>query len=122
VVYISVDLPDWRCWTKQRGNVPGRSVCKLVRPDGLFALRAHPFGAALWAFSADAALCSRLRRSSSASLRTAAAKRRRPTRRGAGLSNRLVVRQGFDLLVSDLVPRDAEELFDKKCARRDSNP
>jgi hypothetical protein len=27
----------------------------LVRPDGLFALRAHPFGAALWAFSADAA-------------------------------------------------------------------
>src|ERR1700674_2538966 len=45
----------------------------MVRPDGLFALRAHPFGAALWAFSAAAALCSRLRRSSSASLRTAAA-------------------------------------------------
>jgi hypothetical protein len=32
--------------------------------------------------------CSRLRRSSSASLRTAAAARRRPTRRSAGLSNR----------------------------------
>ena len=38
-------------------------------------------------------------------------KRRRPTRRGAGLSIRLVVRQGFDLLVSDLVARAAEELF-----------
>jgi hypothetical protein len=37
-------------------------------------------------------------------------KRRRPTRRGAGLSNRLVVRQGFDMLVSDLVPRGAEDL------------
>jgi hypothetical protein len=36
--------------------------------------------------------------------------RRRPSRRGAGLSNRLVVRQGFDMLVSDLVPRGAEEL------------
>jgi len=35
------------------------------------------------------------------------------------LSNRLVVRQGFDLLVFDLVARAAEELFDKKCARRD---
>src|SRR6266404_9820293 len=45
----------------------------MARPDGLFALRAHPFGAALWAFSAAAALCLRLRRSSSASLRTAAA-------------------------------------------------
>jgi len=44
----------------------------MERPDGLFALRAHPFGAALWAFSAAAALCSRLRRSSPASLRTAA--------------------------------------------------
>jgi hypothetical protein len=42
----------------------------MVRPDGLFALRAHPFGAALWAFSAAAALCSRLRRSSSAALRS----------------------------------------------------
>src|SRR5271165_6313931 len=39
-----------------------------------------------------------------------------PTRRGAGLSNRLVVRQRFDLLVSDLVTRAAEELFfDEKC-------
>src|SRR6266700_2519996 len=34
----------------------------MERPDGLFALRAHPFGAALWAFSAAAALCLRLRR------------------------------------------------------------
>jgi hypothetical protein len=48
---------------------------ELVRPDGLFALRAHPFGAALRAFSAEAALCSRRRRSSSATLRTAVALR-----------------------------------------------
>ncbi len=31
----------------------------MVRPERLFALRAHPFGAALRAFSAEAALCSR---------------------------------------------------------------
>jgi len=37
--------------------------------------------------------------------------RRRPTRRGAGLSNRLVVRPGFDLLDSDLVARATENLF-----------
>jgi len=44
---------------------PGTCQILMARPEGLFALRAHPFGAALWAFSADAALCSRLRRSSS---------------------------------------------------------
>jgi hypothetical protein len=55
------------------------TVLKLAPWERLFALRAHPFGAALWAFSADAALCSRLRRSSSASLRTAAATRQHTT-------------------------------------------
>jgi hypothetical protein len=49
----------------------------MAYPGGLFALRAHPFGFALWAFSAAC---------------------------------RLIVRQGFDLLVSDLVARAAEEL------------
>jgi hypothetical protein len=48
----------------------------MAYPGG-FALRAHPFGFALWAFSAAC---------------------------------RLIVRQGFDLLVSDLVARAAEEL------------
>jgi hypothetical protein len=48
--------------------------------------------------------------SSSSSLRTAAS-RRRPTRRGAGLSNRLFVCRRFELLVSDQVAPDAEIFF-----------
>jgi len=83
----------------------------MKRPHGLFALRAHPLGAALWTFSAAAALCSRLHRSSSASLRTAAAE--------AATSNparRRVVEPScypsrFDLLVSNLAARAVEELF-----------
>jgi hypothetical protein len=48
----------------------------MVRPERLFELRAHPFGAALRAFSAEAALCfGAFGPSSSASLRTAVALR-----------------------------------------------
>ena len=58
----------------------------------------RPFGAALRAFSAEAALCSRLRRSSCASLRTAAAARQRSTRpRGRVVELVLLVCREFEL-------------------------